>query len=149
MGRKWREVWDKTSNGKFPTSSAYYALYGFENVGTSSVWAQMWNFRGPLRQSLLLWFIVNGRTLTRHFSFNWGVVPNDFFPFHQSEPKTILHLLRDCAWVKQVWNMLVQPNFWGRFHSHTKYDLWIRDNIRSLWRSDTQQREWKYVLGIL
>ncbi|PNX95348.1 ribonuclease H [Trifolium pratense] len=42
---------------------------------------------------------------------------NDLCPRYQSQPETIMHMLRDCEDVQQYWNQFITEDCWAKFFS--------------------------------
>lgn len=57
--------------------------------------------------------------------------------------EAVLHTLRDCAIVEQVWKRLMKPIFWQSFYSPTEYEVCVATNLIKDWGEYIQQGKWK------
>ncbi|PNY07114.1 ribonuclease H [Trifolium pratense] len=53
---------------------------------------------------------------------------NDLCPRCQSQPETIMHMLRDCEDVQQYWNQFITEDYWAKFFSLGLH-AWLKWNI--------------------
>lgn len=129
-----------SDEGEFTTKSAYNLAYKFEEVNDHFNWKLLWKFKGPMRASLFLWFASKGALTTRELLYARGIGDTDTCPICHQRAETIIHVLRDCVWNREVWTHLLP-----QFYSLTEYPSWIARILHKEYGRDSQHGEWKHV----
>ncbi|KAF7815067.1 ribonuclease H [Senna tora] len=57
-----------------------------------------------------------------------GFTTSDLCQRCGKDPEDVIHAVRDCKWVKQIWERLVHQNFHSKFFSSSIHE-WIHDNL--------------------
>ena len=98
-------AWADSLKGTFDLSSAYRIVMGMENNPLSSVrW--IWKADTLPRIKTFLWLCAHNSIAVKVCLEKRGVVHETLCPICQGGLETILHALRDCTQIKQVWNQL-------------------------------------------
>lgn len=107
--------WKPTNNGQFNFALAYRVACELESPNlTTGAWKWIWKINTIPTVASFIWLSCHGRLPTKSFLFKCKIILNDFCPICNSESKTILHVLRDCSFVKGVWYNIgssLPPNF--------------------------------------
>ncbi|CAN1845257.1 Putative ribonuclease H protein At1g65750 [Linum perenne] len=99
-------VWGLESNGKFSIRSAYELICKPENIWPEVDWKLIWKWKGPSSIQQFLWLVSHERLLTNCERNRRQLTTNSNCPRCRAEEETILHVLRDCNFAKQVWEEL-------------------------------------------
>ncbi|KAJ1418140.1 Ribonuclease H domain [Sesbania bispinosa] len=130
-------VWGGTPNGNFTTKSAFGLIDSSCSRSNDPVWRAVWRWEGHQRAKILLWMILNNGLKTRSKGFGRGFIATDVCPFCLNHEETVVHILRDCVKVQDVWFTLARGRLPGSFFTTNIHD-WILDNIGlhsdSTWR---------------
>ncbi|KAL0004773.1 hypothetical protein SO802_012334 [Lithocarpus litseifolius] len=95
-------AWSGNSRGIFDLWSAY-------SIATKEVFSPpfnygwIWKLQTLLRIKTLLWLCTHNSIGVKVCLVKRGVVIDELCPICQREPESIIHAIRDCAWVKAVW----------------------------------------------
>ncbi|KAJ1375402.1 Reverse transcriptase zinc-binding domain [Sesbania bispinosa] len=123
-------AWLLSANGEFSTKSAYEYILGSASppMTPDSVFKKIWQWQGPPRISSFLWKVLHGRLLTNSERKKRGMSPSDSRPRCGNASETILHTLRDCEVVADLWSSLIDQNNWASFFS-LGLDNWMKKNL--------------------
>ncbi|KAI5676157.1 hypothetical protein M9H77_07107 [Catharanthus roseus] len=89
--------WSPSEKGQFTTTKAYLGLLNFGDEGNGHKRKQIWNFKGPSRASMLLWFIKHDRILTKSLLMQWNVSDMACCTLCERKEETALHATRDYS----------------------------------------------------
>ncbi|KAJ1390181.1 Ribonuclease H-like superfamily [Sesbania bispinosa] len=141
-------AWKFSSNGEFTIKTAYEFLT--ENSSAKypvdDIFKTIWSWQGPPRVSTFVWKVVHGKLLTNYERFKRGMTSNNLCPRCNSAPETIMHLLRDCDIVAELWESLIGSNSWASFFSLGQ-DQWIRKNLE-LSNHSVAGVNWSFIFPI-
>jgi hypothetical protein len=89
--------WDLSNDGNFSLKTAYNIISGLNNDTTNihSLFDQVWQWKGPTRVRTILWKLAHGSLLTNAVRAHRQMTNDDLCPRCQSQPETIMHMLRD------------------------------------------------------
>ncbi|CAN1120508.1 Putative ribonuclease H protein At1g65750 [Linum perenne] len=99
-------TWGLDDNGRFSVRTAYELVHDSPNPRPEVDWSLVWRWNGPGRVQYFLWLAAQGKLLTnlerkrRHLT-NGGNCPRC-----DLDEESILHVLRDCSYARQVWDHL-------------------------------------------
>lgn len=137
--------WSPSEKGQFTTTKGYLGLLNFGDEGNGHKRKQIWNFKGPSRASMLLWFIKHDRILTKSLLMQWNVSDMACCTLCERKEETALHATRDYSQVRGIQQMLVHPALMVAFYSLTECSRWVDENLHSDWGTDIEKGEWKYI----
>lgn len=75
-----------------------------------------------------LWKSAHGRLLTNSERMKRGIAPNDLCPRCQAYPETLMHMLRDCEYVHDIWSKNINHDHCSKFFSLGLY-AWMEWNL--------------------
>jgi hypothetical protein len=140
--------WDLSNDGNFSLKTAYNIISGSNNDTTNihSLFDQVWQWKGPTRVRTILWKLAHGSLLTNAVRAHRQMTNDDLCPRCQSQPETIMHMLRDCEDVQQYWNQFITEDYWAKFFSLGLH-AWLEWNIttKNIGASST---DWPIFFGV-
>ena len=109
-------AWSGSPRGTFDLKSAYSFATADEIVPPfSSGW--IWKLETLPKIRTFLWMCQHNSIGVKSCLTRRGVVVDELCPICHREPKSIIHALRDCSWVKRVWMQLgvstSNQDFWS------------------------------------
>ena len=112
-----RLAWSSNPKGTFDLKSAYSLATAEEaSHPFSSSW--IWKLDTLPKIKTFLWRCHHNSIGVKSCLARRGVDIDDLCPICQREPESIIHAIRDCAWVKGVWMQLgvsiSNQDFWMR-----------------------------------
>ena len=97
-----RIAWIGNLRGIFDLKSAYSIAMGTDfTLPVNASW--IWKFETLPRIKTLLWRCTHNNIGVKTCLAKRGIVDEDWCPIYQRDSETILHALRDCPRVKEVW----------------------------------------------
>lgn len=110
-----RIAWIGNPRGIFDLKSAYSIAMGTDSTPSiNATW--IWKSETLPRIKTFLWRCMHNSIGVKNCLAKRGIVEEDWCPICQRDPETILHALRDCPWVKEVWIQLgvkeMNQTFW-------------------------------------
>ncbi|KAJ1378317.1 Ribonuclease H-like superfamily [Sesbania bispinosa] len=138
-------AWKFSSSGEFTFKSAYNYLMGIpdKNQLSDHVFKKIWSWQGPPRISSFIWKLYHGRLLTNSERMRRGMSSNDICPRCGNSSENIMHTLRDCDDIKELWESLIDPNEWASFFSMGLHQ-WVKKNLLDFSFSATDT-PWSFV----
>ncbi|KAF7835216.1 hypothetical protein G2W53_010075 [Senna tora] len=138
----WR--WD--NSGDFSVKLAFMAGNKTEDDDWSLLWKAIWRGKGPPRVKTFLWLMGKDRLLANWARFRRKMSSDLLCPRCKMHSESVLHAVRDCKRVKDLWLMLVDPSKWGDFFSSNLND-WILSNMKFAFGGEGLN--WKIVFGVV
>lgn len=138
--------WRLTSSGMFTTRSAYQYVKGTITSSANQTWCRLWKLKVPQKCKTFIWICLHDRLLTNVSRMHRGLSDSDICPQCGEHPETELHVLRDCACAKSVWEVFVPRHLFRQFFSCRFMVSWVHTNLRFTF--ERQEIEWQtwYVL---
>ncbi|KAJ1412575.1 Reverse transcriptase zinc-binding domain [Sesbania bispinosa] len=123
-------TWLFSANGELSLKSAYQCLgnFGSSPHPPDAFFKQIWAWQGPPRISSFIWKLYHNRLLTNSERVRRGMTSDDSCPRCGQAPETIMHTLRDCEVVSELWESLIDREWWARFFS-LGLDNWLKMNM--------------------
>ncbi|KAJ8898838.1 hypothetical protein K2173_008147 [Erythroxylum novogranatense] len=136
-----------TSNGNFSIKSAYGLLTKDFTKEEKDIWKVVWKWKGPQRVKTFLWLLSHGKLLTNEARLRRNLAPSASCPICQDHTESMLHAIRDCPKVREMWKSLVPRKVWEQFFSNP-IDRWLLRNIRGN-QQGVEGVEWRmlFVVG--
>ena len=92
------------NKGTCSVKSATIFLYQQRQVPwNKAMWNWLWSLPCPKKIQVFLWKALRNYLPTKTFLAHRGQHMDSLCPRCQS-PETILHILRDCPWVREIWS---------------------------------------------
>lgn len=140
-----RVAWSLTADGSFSNASAYMLLLDHNLRSPNGVYKKIWGWKGPERGKLHLWKLSHEALVTNSWRQRRNLVELATCPICENADESVLHVVRDCALMQQVWSNLAEgqmlyPNFFV-----DNVQDWIVANliISKKWRGIT----WNLLFG--
>lgn len=139
-----RVAWRLTKDGEFSTASAYESLIGPFDEQSSSLFKLIWHWPGIERVRVLIWKMALNALGTNNFIFIRGHSPNGLCPLCNQKEETILHMVRDCEVISQIW-LFLSENSLPQMFSVEDTRLWISQNLKM--NISIKGVKWKTLFG--
>ena len=103
--------WPLLKDGEFSVKSAYDSLMEGQNEPDreETIWKKIWNWKGLESYKTFMWLSIKrdfSQTLEGwHCSFQVMILVQ----YAKKQPKSVLHVLRDCQAASNVWHRLAHP----------------------------------------
>ncbi|MCH79684.1 RNA-directed DNA polymerase (Reverse transcriptase) [Trifolium medium] len=102
-------TWKGNLNGIYTARDGYYWLNrnSFSANATSVVsWSWLWHLPAPEKLKFFLWTMLHNSLPTREMLSHRGIINDNLCPRCNIHAETTLHCLRDCNFVKTIWNSI-------------------------------------------
>lgn len=140
-----RVAWKCTADGCFTNALAYEALLDLSLKDTDMPYKWIWRWQGPERVRSHLWKLAHEALITNSWRAKRHLVESNCCPVCGTVEESVLHVVRDCPRMIQVWRSLCNDIL-----PHTSFftdDMaaWLRINLQS-----TTQRKglnWPLLFG--
>ena len=111
-------------NDNFSLKRAFQNVVVKQNVTKRST-AWVWGNHHPPKIKFFHWLIWHDRIPTQKLLFNRKIVPNPICNLCDSSEEDILHVLRDCDNIREVWNLIP----FETFLENTETEEWFTKNL--------------------
>ncbi|KAK4270818.1 hypothetical protein QN277_019587 [Acacia crassicarpa] len=138
-------VWGAESDGKFSIRSAYFLIERNPQQRFHHLFKIIWSWPGVERIRVFMWRVFLDRLPTNTWRHSWAHC-SDLCDFCGVEAESILHVLRDCQYAKQMWMQLIKPTYVAAFFSAGLRD-WMAMNLKGRMRNDMGS-SWNLVFGV-
>jgi len=125
--------WDLSMNGEFTIKSAYFPLINSCDNQThlKPLWRLVWRWRGLERIRSFLQLIVHNRAMTNEIRYKRHRSGSPNCHCGSGDIETILHVLRDCKWAREVWLKVLNPCDTDGFFA-VDLHVWLLSNLSSI-----------------
>ena len=139
--------WGFDPRGMFTVRSAYEYLCYHHAAGHDRNWKLPWSWKGPQSIRLFLWQLMHGKIKTRDELVRRHINVPEGCDRCGSVVEDILHALRDCSCIKQVWRKLVPMASHSSFFNSNLRD-WIAENLQNKWKIGSHP-PWDCIFGVV
>ncbi|KAH9667991.1 reverse transcriptase domain-containing protein [Citrus sinensis] len=139
--------WGLDPSGMFTVRSAYASLCYHHLADHDRIWKLPWSWKGPQSIRLFLWQLMHGKLKThvelarRHINVPEGCDRCG------GAVEDILHALRDCCCINQVWRKLVPMATHNAFFNSNLRE-WIAGNLQNKWKI-ASSLPWDCIFGVV
>ncbi|KAF7815487.1 hypothetical protein G2W53_029456 [Senna tora] len=109
--------WRRTHDDNFSIRLAYDSLSPNPNTPRPTIWSKIWKCHVHERIRFLIWLITHGKILTNSHRHHRNLTDNATCPRCGRADETVLHALRDCDEVAELWMRFIAPQRWNTFFS--------------------------------
>ncbi|KAF7807158.1 ribonuclease H [Senna tora] len=138
--------WRITHDGNFSIRSAYDSLSPNLNTPRPTIWSKIWKWPVHERIRSFICLITHGKILTNSHRRQRNLTDNATFPRCGRTDEKVLHVLRDCDEVAELWTRFVAPQRWNTFFSLELGD-WIDWN-RRIHVGNELSDNWQTIFGV-
>lgn len=138
-------AWRLSNDGGFSNKSAYESLLHHNPDSRQKLFNLIWSWPGPERGKVLLWKVSHEALVTNLFRWKRGLSGSSDCPLCGREVETILHLMRDCVCILQVWNFLAENNLPSDFTTDD-LDSWLLANLSE--EASRRGFKWRVLFGV-
>ncbi|CAN1162516.1 Putative ribonuclease H protein At1g65750 [Linum perenne] len=97
-------VWGEDAHGRFSIKSAYRLICNHPASQYPNAWKTIWGWKGPNRIRTFLWLAIQDRLLTNRSRARRHMTTYASCPRCRIEEEDAIHVLRDCAFAREVWD---------------------------------------------
>ncbi|CAN1193234.1 Putative ribonuclease H protein At1g65750 [Linum perenne] len=99
-------IWGAEPDGRFTVKSAYKILHTQPGPNIGDHWKVCWKWKGPHRIRMFLWLAIQGKLLTNQERYRRHMTLHTACGYCQDTSESVTHVLRDCAFAKEVWRIV-------------------------------------------
>ncbi|KAJ7982509.1 Ribonuclease H [Quillaja saponaria] len=123
----WKDkvIWKLSSDGKFSTSSARSLLRGTPPSVDLSIFKKIWRIQTLPRIKFFVWLAYLNKLLTNDLRWKRKMVDLPSCSLCSSLVEDVLHAIRDCSHVSQIWQKMVPSFMQSSFFSANLNDWFI------------------------
>ncbi|KAF7830019.1 reverse transcriptase [Senna tora] len=121
-------IWRHSRDGKFSVESCYNAVNGVIYGSRGNVWNSIWKLNVPQRVRSSMWLCANNKLLTNVERCKRQISDSSVCDCCGGASEDVIHALRDCDKVRDIWLRLVKPRHWPEFF-HSELRDWISMNL--------------------
>ncbi|CAN1170687.1 Putative ribonuclease H protein At1g65750 [Linum perenne] len=97
-------VWGEDAHGRFSIKSAYRLICNRPASQYPNAWKTIWGWKGPNRIRTFLWLAIQDKLLTNISRARRHMTTDASCPRCRIEEEDTIHVLRDCAFAREVWD---------------------------------------------
>lgn len=141
-------IWKCANDGIFSLRSAFEVLFDTSVRSTPEFdFPAVWKLRTPQRINTFLWEVAHHRLMTNLECSTRGITNSALCPRCNLYPESILHLLRDCEIILELWEQIVDPSVWHLFVS-LGLERWLEFNLRHQ-QMDASSLHWPIMFATM
>ncbi|KAF7814111.1 putative ribonuclease H protein At1g65750 family [Senna tora] len=133
-------AWRFSKDGSFSVKTAYKSLSNHEDIPKEPIWS----WQGPQRIKSFLWLCGHDKVLSNVAHKHRGMTEEDGCAKCGESQEDLLHFLKDCSNIKNVWLRLVKSKHWLAFFNLNLREWLLFSLSRNLGHSDT---DWNILFG--
>ncbi|KAH9750393.1 putative ribonuclease H protein [Citrus sinensis] len=141
-----RLYWCFNPRGLFTVRSAYESLCHHNLDAQDKVWNLPWSWKGPQSIKLFIWQILHGKLKTYRELSRRNIPVSDVCVRCGISAEDILHAVRDCRCIKNLWLHLVPARHHLSFFQ-SNLRAWIAANMQNKWKIDSEL-PWDCIFGV-
>ncbi|KAF7831760.1 reverse transcriptase [Senna tora] len=107
-------------------------LLNEKEVNLCKIWKRLWKCECPEKVRYFLWKINHDCIMTEVQRKKRGISIFDVCKRCGLAAESTTHAIRDCVWVRGIWEMLVKRDKWATFFS-LDIKSWVENNISKNW----------------
>lgn len=128
---------DSEEDGSFFVKNMYVKLMQEGDADGNNIWNHIWSMKVPERVKCFIWILMHDRHLTNYRLSSWGFGSSSC-SLYGNVCESTLHLLRDCKFVRSIWDNRVPGNIKQTFFGSNLHD-WPHINIMA---NPGENNEW-------
>ncbi|KAG7548419.1 hypothetical protein ISN44_As12g036090 [Arabidopsis suecica] len=125
-----RVSWGGIGNGQFTVKSAYVFLTRDDSPRQwlGKLFRRVWHVKAPERVQVFLWLVVNQALMTNVERHRRHLCESGLCQVCKAGEDTIIHVLRDCLAMAEIWLRLLPPRKRQSFFTKSILE-WVYDNL--------------------
>ena len=139
--------WGFDPRGMFTVRSAYESRCYHHAAVHDRNWKLPWSWKGPQSIRLFLWQLMHGKLKTHDKLARRRIHVHVGCDRCGGAVEDILHALRDCSCIKQVWRKLVPMATHNAFFNSNLRE-WIAGNLQNKWKI-ASSLPWDCIFGVV
>lgn len=137
--------WNHPKEVDFTVKSAYKSIMREDLLRSKSYWKLIWNWTGNHGTKTFMWLCAHDKILTNKQRERRKFIIDPLCDCCKAADETVLHVLRDCPTVQDLWKMLIKPRFWTEFFNGDIVNWFQFNNKRDIGKIDSLN--WKLTFG--
>lgn len=103
--------WNHNNEGEFTVKSAYNIIAREERLCTGRLGDFIWKWPGQQRCRTFMWLCAHNKILTNKQREKRKYTMDALCDFYRSMEELVIHALRDCLAIIDLWKMLIKPRY--------------------------------------
>lgn len=137
--------WNHPREVDFSVKSAYKLVAEEEQPTLGNLWRLIWKSPGNQRTRTFMWMCSHNKLFTNVQRWKRKFTSDSLCGRCRITEESVIHALRDCLTIKDLWKMLVNPIFWLEFFRGDTTE-WLRfNNKREIGKLEGPN--WKLTFG--
>lgn len=122
-------AWKLTTDGHFTNASSYVSLLDQDLQNHSGLFRKIWGWAGPERIKLHMWKVAHEALVTNSWRKRRLLCESAECPMCLEEDESVIHTLRDCRVMKQVWSCISSGLQLGQDFFTDNLHQWLNSNL--------------------
>lgn len=137
-------AWNCTGDGSFTNASAYVMLLDTSLKNSEMPFKWIWSLKGPERVRIHLWKMAHEALITNSRRVKRQLAESACCPMCGDVEETVLHAVRDCNRMVQVWSSINEGSLPQSFFADNM-EGWLRSNLKS--NGQRRGLKWPLLFG--
>lgn len=137
--------WSHHKEGVFYVKAAYSLISKEKRTATERQWKFIWKWPGSQRNRTFMWLCAYDKILTNKQRVKQNFTNDPICDCCRSVEESVIHALRDCLVVKDLWKMLVKPIYWPGFFRGETLAWFAFNSCREMGKFENLN--WKVTFG--
>ncbi|KAK4284155.1 hypothetical protein QN277_001024 [Acacia crassicarpa] len=138
-------IWSGNVNRCFSVKSPYYFFEEPNHQLAHPCYKLIWKWQGAERIRAFMWLAFQNRLPTNDWRSRWSSA-SAMCPLCNSQVETLIHILRDCVYARNMWLSLIHPQFLQCFFNAQLSD-WFQLNLKRV-MGNSGRFSWDLVFGV-
>ncbi|KAJ1424972.1 Reverse transcriptase zinc-binding domain [Sesbania bispinosa] len=140
-------LWSASPDGMFTVKIVVQAINNWMPGSHSPLFKRIWSSPCPEWIRTFIWLLENNALLTNSCRVRCHMTDSDVCPCCSQNSESVLHVIRDCQWAKQVWIQFIPRNSVREFFSSSLLD-WLEFNFLSS-HDHSSRKDWPLTFGFV
>lgn len=140
-----RAAWKCTADGSFTNASAYETLLDPSLKDDDMPYKWIWSWKGPERVRIHLWKLAHKALITNVWREKRHLVDSNYCPVCGTEEESVMHVVRDCARMVQVWLIISDGHLPHNTFFTENLEQWLLSNLKSV--AHRKSLNWPLIFG--
>ncbi|KAK4257313.1 hypothetical protein QN277_006916 [Acacia crassicarpa] len=138
-------IWGGSRTGIFSVKSAYHFIEKPNEMLAHPCFKLLWKWQGAERIRTFMWLAFQNKLPTNEWRSKWSS-SSALCSYCNSQVESLIHILRDCSFARNMWVSLVNPCAYSSFFSAQLRD-WFHLNLKNE-IGQTDHFSWDLVFGV-
>ncbi|KAK4252645.1 hypothetical protein QN277_014390 [Acacia crassicarpa] len=140
-------MWGASSNGTFSVTTAYNIIVNPDPSLFHPGFKLIWKWSGAERVRVFMWLAFHDRLPTNVWRSRWSI-SSPLCNFCDGQEESVMHILRDCSYAKEMWYDLLNPTHVAVFFNARLKDWFCLNLKRELGKFSHLKWNTLFAVGI-